>query len=385
MLSYLIERVKTYQNVDETKIRLFGVSNGGALALSAAVEITDPAVDVVVCCISQTNTNQYKDNNFYYPSNHENTGNNYPNDGYDTIQNNMPQRKIIQLNGELDRVVPYDGGDFVGLNFLSADESAFAFAKSQGFNGNLLSPTQYGPYSEIANYGNVIFMKDKVGHQVSPDMKHLIKSFLENDYSVEYPSAPTVTTPKKILALHGGGGNGIAFRNQPGMQSLMSNLDQYNIVFANAPTGLWIQDPPGGKDTPTDDPNWAQNSIDYLDNFIATHGPFDGVIGYSQGAAFIPVYLANSSNSFDFAVMYNGYLPYTHTALMNTINSNAPFNIPSVVFSGEYDFGFKDMASDLASKFENSLNYRSNIAGHHLPVSSDPMFRKILDFIRLQN
>ena len=93
MLSYLIERVKTYQNVDETKIRLFGVSNGGALALRAAVEITDPAVDVVVCCISQTNTNQYKDNNFYYPSNHENTGNNYPNDGYDTIQNNMPKGK----------------------------------------------------------------------------------------------------------------------------------------------------------------------------------------------------------------------------------------------------------------------------------------------------
>ena len=79
MLVDLINRLKDFENVDETKIRLIGVSNGGALALRAAVEITDSALDVVACFISQTNTDQYRNNNFYFPSNHEQTGNLYSN------------------------------------------------------------------------------------------------------------------------------------------------------------------------------------------------------------------------------------------------------------------------------------------------------------------
>ena len=51
------------------------------------------------------------------------------------------------------------------------------------------------------------------------------------------------------------------------------------------------------------------------------------ILGYSQGAAFIPVYLANTSNTFDIAVMSNGYLPTTHQGLMSTINSVAPFRL----------------------------------------------------------
>jgi len=192
-----------------------------------------------------------------------------------------------------------------------------------------------------------------------------------------------VNFKKKILALHGGGETANSFRNQSGVISLINSLSNYEFVFADAPSNnLWIQDPPGGKDYPTSDPNWANDSINYLDNLISQHGPFDGILGYSQGAAFIPVYLSNTSNQFKFASMYNGYLPYTHTGLMQIINSNSPFNIPSVVFSGEYDYAFKNMAPDLASKFENSLQYKSSVAGHHLPFSSDPVFYFILEFIK---
>jgi len=142
-----------------------------------------------------------------------------------------------------------------------------------------------------------------------------------------------------------------------------------------------MQDPPGGKDDPTTDPNWANDSIEYLDNLVAQQGPFFGILGYSQGAAFIPVYLANTSNIFDIALMYNGYLPSTHQGLMSSVNASAPFDIPAVVFSGEYDYAFKDMASDLYDKFSNGIYVRSSSAGHHLPYSSDSTYNQILNYI----
>ena len=204
------------------------------------------------------------------------------------------------------------------------------------------------------------------------------------------PLQPTPTpiekeeTPvKKILALHGGGEEPNSFRQQSGVVDLMNSLSDFEFVFADAPSNnVWMQDPPGGKSEPTTDSNWANDSIEYLDGLVSQHGSFFGILGYSQGAAFIPVYLANTSNTFDIALMYNGYLPTTHQGLINSINEVAPFEIPSVVFSGENDAGFKDMAPDLASKFEDSLYIRSSSAGHHLPIQSDSTFSQILSFIR---
>ena len=190
------------------------------------------------------------------------------------------------------------------------------------------------------------------------------------------------TSPLKILALHGGGETSASFSSQAGMVSLMNNLPEFEFVFANAPSNnVWIQDPPGGKGDPTTDPNWADDSIAYLDNLVSQEGPFFGILGYSQGAAFIPVYLANTSNTFNIALMNNGYLPTTHQGLIDTINSVAPFQTKSVIFSGENDFGFKDLAQDLADTFNNALSIRSSVAGHHLPFESDPAFDLILDFI----
>ena len=48
--------------------------------------------------------------------------------------------------------------------------------------------------------------------------------------------------------------------------------------------------------------------------------------------------------------MYNGYLPTTHEGLIDTINEVAPFSIPAMVFSGENDDGFKDMAPALCQQ-----------------------------------
>ena len=193
---------------------------------------------------------------------------------------------------------------------------------------------------------------------------------------------PVSQESRKILALHGGGEDPEGFRNQAGVISLMNSLSDVEFVFADAPqNNLWMQDPPGGKGDPTTDSGWADDAITYLDNLISTQGPFFGILGYSQGAAFIPVYLANTSNTFNVALMYNGYLPTTHQGLVDSINANAPFQIPAMVFSGEFDTGFKDMAQSLADVFENETSIRSSTAGHHLPFENDPTFTQILNFI----
>ena len=175
MLNDLITKLKLYNNVDTTKFRIMGFSNGGALALRAAVEITAPEVDVIICGGSQTNDDQYRGGYFYYPADEELTGDAYANDGYDTVKNPIPQRKIVQLNGRFDTVIPYNGGaNFTGMAHLSAPNSAYAFAQAQGYSGSQSSGTSYGSNSFLVDYGDVIFLNDGVGHTTSADMRNLV-------------------------------------------------------------------------------------------------------------------------------------------------------------------------------------------------------------------
>ena len=73
----------------------------------------------------------------------------------------------------------------------------------------------------------------------------------------------------------------------------------------------------------------------------------------------IPVYLANTDNSFNQVMLYNGYLPTSHEGLIDTIEAVEPFTTPAMVFSGENDQWFKDMAPALAA---NSLVHWTCIA-----------------------
>lgn len=187
---------------------------------------------------------------------------------------------------------------------------------------------------------------------------------------------------RRILALHGGGQTADGFRAMQGVQDLMASLPTYEFVFASTPeTGnLWIRDPPGGKGQPTLTRDWAENSISYLNQLVEREGPFWGIMGYSQGGAMIPIYLANTNNTFERVILYNAYLPSTHQGLMETIDESELTEL-ALVFSGEFDEGFKDMAVDLAQVFLNSTEIRSPTAGHNPPPQSDQTYQEILSFI----
>ena len=244
---------------------------------------------------------------------------------------------------------------------------------------------------------------------------------------------------KKILCLHGGGSSGPAFQSQTGMKNLMASLDsnKYEFVFANTPenNGVWIKDPPGGKEgiatNSSDDKEsekdtggvcstkkdkatcnaesgctwydeynmcwtetkrrrlstdslWAQMSMNYLDSIIATQGPFYAILGYSQGAAMSIVYVAENQHTFEKMLLFNGYLPTTHQGLMDKINTNSPIKTPTLIFIGEKDV-FATMGLEVKNKFSNYIEVISSQANHHLPYTNDPTFQNITNFIEYFN
>ena len=194
-------------------------------------------------------------------------------------------------------------------------------------------------------------------------------------------SDDSTTILPRILCLHGGGDSAAIFQSDPAMQDLIEAVSEFEFIFVDAPEegGLWIRDPPGGKDEGTSDPDWADTSISFLDEYISENGPFYGILGFSQGAAMIPVYLAHSSFTFERAIMFNGYMPTTHHGLIGTIEQNVPFETHSLIFEGEQD-PFAYGSDELVGNFSNPKHVISNDADHHLPFDSDDAFGEVVEF-----
>ena len=143
----------------------------------------------------------------------------------------------------------------------------------------------------------------------------------------------------RILCLHGGGGSAASLQYQSGMQDLIAALPDCEFIFASSPVsgGVWYNDPPGGGKDPTYDPNWADVSVNYLNDFIEANGPFDTILGYSQGVPMSLVYLATGSYDFDNVLLFNGYLPTTHMGLINVIDANSPYTQSALIFIAQND------------------------------------------------
>ena len=193
----------------------------------------------------------------------------------------------------------------------------------------------------------------------------------------------TQLSASRILCLHGGGGSAASFQYQSGMQDLIAALPDCEFIFASSPIseGVWYNDPPGGGKDPTYDPNWADESVNYLNNFIETNGPFDAILGYSQGVPMSLVYLARGNYDFDNVLLFNGYLPTTHMGLINVIDANSPFTQSALIFIAQNDYYFYDMGLELKNKFTSYTELISTSAGHALPTSSDANFQSVVNFL----
>lgn len=206
------------------------------------------------------------------------------------------------------------------------------------------------------------------------------------------PFVSTIQERMKIISLHGGGQSASEFQRMPGMQSLVQDFqDTVEFIFAQSPGGnIWVQDSPS-KDVPTTDPNWADTSTTYLRELMQTHAPVRGILGYSQGSMMSTVYLTHlletvsSFDTLEFAMLFCGYLPTTHTGLMNRYHLSTPevISIPTLIFIGERDRTIANyMTSEQANLFQNTTVVTSPFAGHHLPDSNDPMYQNVVAFLQ---
>lgn len=176
--------------------------------------------------------------------------------------------------------------------------------------------------------------------------------------------APAVTAPPhglRVLCLHGYVQSGAIFRERTG--SLRKALKGLDFFFVDAPHSAAgaFQDP---AHPPTDPPvvdargwwhagenatqsGWtrpsvslcatgADHSLAFLRETLAREGPFDGLLGFSQGAAMAAQLLAAEPSCARFAILVAGFVPYDPLMASRVLDA-AP--LPHAVLSvcGETD------------------------------------------------
>lgn len=197
----------------------------------------------------------------------------------------------------------------------------------------------------------------------------------------------------KIICLHGG--NGSAEMMKYMCKDLIDFLPEFEFLFVSISgnknkKGNWWDDPPNGKSNPTTNRNHASKMISVINNYIVNQGPFYGIIGYSQGAAAIPVILSQIPiGTFKIAISFSGYLPTTHLGLIEIINEAAPINgVKTLSYMSINDFIIPVQLSKKHSKvFKNNqvLIDDDKNSGHFIPNKNNKLFFKIIDFIKLNN
>jgi pimeloyl-ACP methyl ester carboxylesterase len=204
------------------------------------------------------------------------------------------------------------------------------------------------------------------------------------------------TSKLRVLCLHGYHGTAEILRGQ--MRSLVTgtaSLATYVPVdapsLASGDFGWWhaVEDP---HSTKRGDPGvngrvkyykgWSRTR-DWLVSVFAQHGPFDGIFGFSQGAALTGLLVglraprgeatAEQPLIFDFAVMIGGF-PSNDPSHAALYASKERFALPSLHIIGRSDFIVPPVKSfDLASRFETPTILEHG--GGHV-VASTPEIRE---------
>ena len=193
----------------------------------------------------------------------------------------------------------------------------------------------------------------------------------------------------RVLCLHGYRQNETTFREKSGAlrKLLKKHID---FVFITAPhvipeeanlaraepeqeRGWWFSKPDRRYNAldRTDTCIGFDESLRLVQDTIETQGPFDGVLGFSQGAAFVSLLcvLRNDPSNkieFKFAILIAGFqsLISTHQHWYND-----PIDCPSFHTIGSTDGVIPTRSSeDLLVKFVSGVAYRHN-GGHYVPAS----------------
>lgn len=184
MISDLVNQLQLFNNINSDKIRIIGFSNGAALANRIFIENYNSGIDIICSIVSQLSEAQYHNDNFYYPSN--GTNGNQEFNGYNDIAIPLIGRKYLNIGNINDPIIPYFGGAAVGVNFLNSLNSIYLIAKSQGYQGDILSDEEgieidgssIYEYNYLSN--QVVHLKGNSGHNLNTYQQQYLVNYLES-------------------------------------------------------------------------------------------------------------------------------------------------------------------------------------------------------------
>lgn len=185
-LREIVSTLTTFDNVNDQQIKILGSSNGAGLTNRAIIELDSLAISDFVTLATQLFDPMYRNNTFYRPSGI--TGATATE--YDTPKIPTTGRRITAIHGTNDNVIPYAGGfrPLFGYTFLHAQESVYALAQSQGFDGPILSDAD-GILDSANNTYAYSYLNDQVVHYKTPGahgaedyVKDIVKARLAYDH-----------------------------------------------------------------------------------------------------------------------------------------------------------------------------------------------------------
>ncbi|MAT10817.1 MAG: hypothetical protein CMM02_07395 [Rhodopirellula sp.] len=131
----IIEYLRTRErNADMDNVTLIGSSNGSGMIHRLLIEVDRKPFHKAVCLVASMIEKQYRDGSFWVSSQE---GQNL----YDKKKQPTRGVKVIYFHGTNDRVVPYYGGSRGDVPHVSAQETAFGFAKAFGYSGPRIADT----------------------------------------------------------------------------------------------------------------------------------------------------------------------------------------------------------------------------------------------------
>jgi len=188
MLKDLITALKGHNNIDQLKIKFVGFSAGAGLVNRAFIEIDDTDIHSYVTIGGQLFDPQYRNDIFYFPS----TQTGPDASDYNTATVPFQDKRMLTIHGTNDNIIPYLGGiagPAPGVNYLSAQDSAYALAKSQGYTGGIIPDAGGVFYGTNSTYyysylgGRVTHYKTATAHTVETFMKNIVQGFMTYVYS----------------------------------------------------------------------------------------------------------------------------------------------------------------------------------------------------------
>lgn len=202
----------------------------------------------------------------------------------------------------------------------------------------------------------------------------------------------------RVLCIHGYRQNEKTFRERSGgLRKLLKKTIDFTFVTAphvipeeanlyrpeeEQERGWWFSRPGNSYNAldHTDICTGYQESLQVVKEKIATEGPFDGILGFSQGASFVSLLCLDSSvcTHFKFAILIAGFRSKVtpHADAYKT-----PITCPSFHVLGSTDGIIPtETSEELLTSFVGGVAYRHD-GGHYIPASP-PLRTALLEFLQ---